>query len=65
MSFKPTVFVQGEWAQNGLVFATKEEAQLSASDLMSRWMLVEDAGFVEVDDVPNYRIINGVLECIQ
>lgn len=54
MSFKPEVYVQGEWARNNLAFATKEEAELSARDLMSRWMLVEDCRAAESDQPVNY-----------
>lgn len=57
MSFKPEVYVQGEWAQNNLAFATKEEAELSARDLMSRWMLVEDCRAAESDQPVNYKIV--------
>jgi hypothetical protein len=36
-SFKPEVKVDGVWSSNGLRFATKEEAERSASNLFSRW----------------------------
>jgi hypothetical protein len=58
MSWKPEVFVQGKWSRNGLVFATKEEAERSARDLMNRWMLVEDCRAVEVEDIVNYQIVD-------
>ena len=41
MSFKPEVSTDGgrTFHQNALAFATREEAETSARDLMSRWML--------------------------
>ena len=65
MSFKPRVKVNNEWCTNGLAFATKEEAQLSASDLMSRWLLVADCDVVESDQVPNYEIVNNEMKAIK
>ena len=56
MSWKPEVLVNGKWSRNGLVFATKEEAERSAHDLMNRWTLVEDCRAVEVDEIVNYKI---------
>ena len=41
---------------NALRFATPQEAQRSASDLMSRWMLVVDTRVDESDDPVNYKI---------
>lgn len=64
MSYKPQVLVGSEWATNGLAFATQEEAQQSADDLMSRWILVQDCGTVESDEVPNYELVNGELKAI-
>ena len=59
VSWKPEVFVDNQWCQNGLVFATKEEAERSAGDLMSRWMLVTDYRAVESDLPVNYKIVDG------
>lgn len=56
MSYKPEVFVDNEWAQNNCAFATKEEAEASAFDLMSRWMLVQDYRAVESDQPVNYKL---------
>lgn len=64
MSYKPRVLVGNEWATNGLAFKTQEEAQQSADDLMSRWMLVRDCGTVESAEVPNYEFVNGELKAI-
>jgi hypothetical protein len=60
-SWKPEVEVNDEWCQNSLVFATKEEAERSAGDLMSRWMLVTDYRAVESDLPANYQIVDGVM----
>lgn len=64
MSWKPEVQVAGEgdkWCQNALVFATKEEAEANARDLMSRWLLVTACRAGESSDPVNYRWINGRL----
>ena len=52
MSWKPVVQVGGEqkWSENALRFATKDEALLSAQDLMRRWMLVTDCDAHESED---------------
>lgn len=47
---------------NSLRFATKEEAEISAKDLMARWLLVVAWRVVETDDPVNYRIKDNVLE---
>ncbi len=61
MSWKPEVQVIGEpsdrWSRNGLVFATREEAEASARNLMARWIMVENTRAVEVDEPVNYRWI--------
>ena len=67
MSFKPEVSTDGgkSFHQNALAFATREEAETSARDLMSRWMLVTDWRAVESDQPVNYRIRHdGALEAI-
>lgn len=64
MSWKPEVQVIGEgytWHRNGLVFATREEAEANAKDLMSRWMLVTDCRAVESDEPVNYQWLDGKL----
>ena len=58
-SFKPAVEVVGEpgkFHTNNLAFATSEEAERSAKDLMSRWMLVTNWSVVESDQPVNYRL---------
>lgn len=64
MSFKPQVFVDNEWAGNALAFATKDEAELSAKDLYSRWMLCKDYRAVESDEPVNYKIVDGVMSAV-
>ncbi len=64
MSWTPEVQVMGEgnkWSQNSLVFATREEAEASARDLMGRWFLVENCRAVEVDEPVNCRWVDGKL----
>lgn len=65
MSYRPMVFVQGEWAGNGLRFATQEEAHASASALMDRWMLVENFRVDESSDPVNYALVDGRLVATQ
>ena len=49
----------GKFCGNGVRFATKEEAETSARDLMSRWTLVTDWRVVESTDPVNYAIKDG------
>ena len=58
MSFKPVVRTgtDPKWYDNSLAFATRKEAQYSADELMSRWLLVVEAGVEESDEPVNYRI---------
>ena len=62
MGWKPEVMVDGDWSQNSLVFATKEEAAASARELMSRWMLVTDSRAIEVDKPATYAWVDGQLK---
>ena len=66
MSFKPSVSTDGgaTFNANTLAFATREEAELSARDLMARWMLVTDWRVIESDQPVNYAIKDGVLEAV-
>jgi hypothetical protein len=55
MSFKVEVIADdsGKWYVNALRFATREEAQIYATNLMWRWTLitlVRDTRIVECDD---------------
>lgn len=68
MSFKPSVSIDGgaTFNENNLAFATRLEAELSARDLMSRWMLVTDWRAIESDEPVNYRLrIDGALEAVK
>ena len=58
MSWKPVVRTGNDpkWYGNSLAFATREEAQYSADELMSRWLLVVEADVEESDETVNYRI---------
>jgi hypothetical protein len=58
MSFKPEVRTGSDpkFYGNNLAFATREEAERSAKDLMSRWMLVVEWRVVESDQPVNYRL---------
>ena len=66
MSFKPSVSTDGgaTFNENNLAFATREEAELSARDLMARWMLGTDWRVIESDQPVNYAIKDGVLEAV-
>lgn len=59
MSYKPAVEVMnepGKYHTNNLAFATREEAERSAKELMARWMLVTNWSVVESDQPVNYRL---------
>lgn len=59
MSYKPAVEVMnepGKFHTNNLAFATREEAERSAKDLMSRWMLVTNWKVIESDQTVNARL---------
>ena len=65
-SYKPEVKVDGEWSSNGLRFATKEEAQRSASNLFSRWMLCTAHRAAESDEpVKNALNAEGKLQFLE
>ena len=58
MSFKPQVQTNKDpnFYGNNLAFATREEAERSAKDLMSRWFAVNEWRVVESDQPVNYHI---------
>lgn len=65
MSFKPEVRTgtDPKFYANNLAFATREEAERSAKDLMSRRLLVVEWRVVESDPPVNYRMrYDGALE---
>lgn len=61
MNYKPGVITDasGKLYTNALVFATREEALASATELMGRWFLVRDVGVIETNDPVNHRFIDG------
>ena len=59
MSYKPEVFVDNNWYNNAVAFATEEEAAISARDLFNRWLLCKDWRVVESTDPVNYQIVDG------
>jgi hypothetical protein len=67
VSWKPEVRTgtDPKFYANSLAFATKKEAEFSAKDLMSRWLLVVEWRVVESDQPVNYRLrYDGVLEAV-
>lgn len=66
MSFKPSVSTDGgaTFNENALAFATREEAEANAKDLMARWMLVTDWRVVESEQPVNYTLVDGVMEAV-
>ena len=66
MSWKPEVKTgnDNKFYGNALAFATKEEAETSARDLMNRWLLVVEYRAVESDEPVNYKLVDGVLEAV-
>ena len=64
MSYRPMVYVQGEWAGNRLRFATEEEARAAAHDLWCRWTLCTDWRADESDDEVNYAWDKGLKEVV-
>lgn len=67
MSFKPSVSTDGgtTFNENNLAFATREEAEASARDLMARWMLVTDYRVIESDQAVNYAIKDNVMMAVE
>ena len=59
------VYVQGEWAGNGLRFATREEAESHAYLLANRWTLVSDWRADESSDDVNYALVDGRLVSVE
>ena len=67
MSWQPEVQVAGEgnkWHSNALRFATKEEAEANAKDLMWRWTLVIASRAAESVDPVNYVWTDGRLKVV-
>jgi hypothetical protein len=51
----------GEFYGNAVRFATKEEAEIYVSDLMSRWLAVTNTRVVASPDPVNYKIVDGIV----
>lgn len=64
MNWKPEVKVDCKFSQNALVFATKEEAETYARDLMGRWLKVTDYRAVESADAVNYKWVDNKLVAV-
>lgn len=66
MSFKPELSTDGgkTYHANGLAFATREEAELSAQDTYGRWLLATHWRAVESDQEVNYQIVDGVMSAV-
>ncbi len=60
-NWKPELEVDGEWSGNAQVFATKEEAELMARDIFSRWLVPTGYRAAETEDPVNSRIEGGKL----
>lgn len=64
-NWRPMVKVDDEkFYGNSLVFATREEAEDNARDLMRRWMVVTDTRADPTEEPVNYRWADGKLERI-
>lgn len=68
MSWKPEVQVSGEgdkWLGNALRFATQQEAEDNARNLMGRWMLVTATRATQSDDPVNYKWVDNQLVSLE
>ena len=63
-SFKPEFQTDnsGQWYDNALRFATRQEAENNARDLSFRWFAVKDYRATESADPVNYQYIDGKLK---
>ena len=59
MSYKPEFEVDGKWCDNAQRFATRAEAQQSASERYMSWTLPTGCRAAESDDPVNYKRVNG------
>ena len=60
MNWRPMVTTdKHSWNGNALVFATKEEAEESARELMNRWYLVLDTRADETDKPVSHKFVDG------
>lgn len=54
-SWKLEVLVDGKWSSNALRFATKQEAEASVNELLSRWFVPSGGRATESEEPVNYR----------
>ena len=50
----------GKWAGNAMTYTDFDTARTAAIDLANRWMLVQRARVIEVDDIGNILLDNIV-----
>lgn len=67
ISWAPEVIADnsGKWSRNALRFATKEEAEASANELMQRWYLVLATRAAPATEPVNYRFVGGKNEPLE
>lgn len=67
MSWKPEFQVGNDdnWYANALVFATREEAQVSADSTFNAWTSCAARRIVESDAAVNYRIVDNRMEEVE
>lgn len=67
ISYKPEVQTDntGKWYGNALRFATREEAESNARDLMCRWFAVRDYRATESDEPVNYAYVDHKLVTLE
>jgi hypothetical protein len=60
MPWRPEVLVTGEdgWKRNGMVFATRREAEDQVFNLALSWLQVRNTRVVETGEAPTYRWSN-------
>jgi hypothetical protein len=63
-SFKPEVQTDdsGQWYGNALRFATRQEAEDNARDLMDRWFAVRAYRASLSEDSVNYQYVSGPID---
>lgn len=54
-SYKIEVRIDGKWSANALRFATKDEAEGSCQELLSRWFAPSEGRSAESEDPVNYK----------
>ena len=66
MGWKAAVKVKGDssFAENALIFETREEVEEYAKKLDSRWLVSKEIEFREVTETANYKWVNNHAEKI-